>query len=96
MVLTAAHSYAHAVFRQNADCPWSPANAVHIKHTDGHFEYIPYFSLPANDLTDVIAPQLLLLLRLPQRPRCARCLRNESPLNSPNRLLNLLMPVLIC
>jgi hypothetical protein len=29
---------------------------VHIKHTDGHFEYIPYFSLPANDLTDVIAP----------------------------------------
>ena len=30
--------------------------AVHIKHTDGHFEYIPYFSLPANDLTDVIAP----------------------------------------
>ena len=29
---------------------------MHIKHTDGHFEYIPYFSLPANDLTDVIAP----------------------------------------
>ncbi|GMH45828.1 hypothetical protein BSKO_13791 [Bryopsis sp. KO-2023] len=29
---------------------------VHIKHTDGHFEYIPYFSLPANDLNDVIAP----------------------------------------
>ena len=28
---------------------------VHIKHTDGHFEYIPYFSLPANDLNDVIA-----------------------------------------
>jgi 7-hydroxymethyl chlorophyll a reductase len=29
---------------------------VHIKHTDGHFEYIPYFCLPANDLNDVIAP----------------------------------------
>jgi Coenzyme F420 hydrogenase/dehydrogenase, beta subunit C terminus len=29
---------------------------VHIKHTDGSFEYIPYFSLPANDLNDVIAP----------------------------------------
>lgn len=29
---------------------------VHIKHTDGRFEYIPYFSLPANDLNDVIAP----------------------------------------
>ena len=29
---------------------------MHIKHTDGSFEYIPYFCLPANDLTDVIAP----------------------------------------
>jgi 7-hydroxymethyl chlorophyll a reductase len=29
---------------------------VHIKHTDGHFEHIPYFCLPANDLNDVIAP----------------------------------------
>lgn len=29
---------------------------VHLKHTDGHFEHVPYFSLPANDLTDVIAP----------------------------------------
>eukprot|EP00879_Flechtneria_rotunda_P014646 GHRR01015305.1.p1 GENE.GHRR01015305.1~~GHRR01015305.1.p1 ORF type:complete len:238 (+),score=88.27 GHRR01015305.1:614-1327(+) len=29
---------------------------VHIKHTDGHYEYIPYFCLPANDLNDVIAP----------------------------------------
>lgn len=29
---------------------------VHIKHTDGHFEYIPYFSLPAKELTGVIAP----------------------------------------
>ncbi|KAL4421293.1 hypothetical protein ABPG75_010584 [Micractinium tetrahymenae] len=29
---------------------------VHIKHTDGSFEYIPYFCLPANDLNDVIAP----------------------------------------
>lgn len=29
---------------------------VHIKHLDGHFEYVPYFSLPANDLNDVIAP----------------------------------------
>ena len=28
---------------------------VHIKHTDGSFEYIPYFCLPANDLNDVIA-----------------------------------------
>lgn len=29
---------------------------VHIKHLDGHFETIPYFCLPANDLNDVIAP----------------------------------------
>ncbi|BDA42980.1 probable coenzyme F420 hydrogenase subunit beta [Coccomyxa sp. Obi] len=29
---------------------------VHIKHLDGSFEYIPFFCLPANDLTDVIAP----------------------------------------
>lgn len=29
---------------------------MHIKHTDGHFEHVPYFSLPANDLTEVIAP----------------------------------------
>ena len=29
---------------------------MHIKHTDGSFEYIPYFCLPANDLNDVIAP----------------------------------------
>ena len=29
---------------------------VHIKHTDGSFEYVPYFCLPANDLSDVIAP----------------------------------------
>ena len=28
---------------------------MHIKHTDGRFEYIPYFCLPANDLNDVIA-----------------------------------------
>lgn len=29
---------------------------VHIKHLDGHFEYIPYFSLPSVKLTDVVAP----------------------------------------
>ena len=29
---------------------------VHIKHIDGSFERIPYFSLPANELNDVIAP----------------------------------------
>ncbi|KAI7836528.1 hypothetical protein COHA_009628 [Chlorella ohadii] len=29
---------------------------VHIKHTDGSFEYVPYFCLPANELNDVIAP----------------------------------------
>ena len=29
---------------------------MHIKHLDGSFEYVPYFCLPANDLTDVIAP----------------------------------------
>ncbi|KAG2498592.1 hypothetical protein HYH03_003343 [Edaphochlamys debaryana] len=29
---------------------------VHVKHTDGSFEYTPYFCLPAKDLTDVIAP----------------------------------------
>lgn len=32
------------------------APQVHVKHTDGSFEYIPYFCLPANDLNDVIAP----------------------------------------
>ena len=35
---------------------WLQDYRVHIKHTDGHFEHVPYFSLPANDLTDVIAP----------------------------------------
>jgi 7-hydroxymethyl chlorophyll a reductase len=29
---------------------------VHIKHTDGHYEKVPYFCLPAKDLNDVIAP----------------------------------------
>jgi len=29
---------------------------VHVKHTDGTFEYKPYFCLPANQLNDVIAP----------------------------------------
>ena len=29
---------------------------MHIKHMDGSFEKVPYFSLPANDLNDVIAP----------------------------------------
>lgn len=29
---------------------------VHIKHMDGHYEKIPYFCLPANELNDVIAP----------------------------------------
>lgn len=29
---------------------------VHIKHTDGTFEKVPYFCLPAAELTDVIAP----------------------------------------
>ncbi|KAK4482512.1 hypothetical protein RD792_009671 [Penstemon davidsonii] len=29
---------------------------VHLKHLDGHIEEVPYFCLPANDLTDVIAP----------------------------------------
>lgn len=38
------------------DVCWPQDYRVHIKHTDGHFEHVPYFSLPANDLTDVIAP----------------------------------------
>ncbi|EPS68451.1 hypothetical protein M569_06318 [Genlisea aurea] len=29
---------------------------VHLKHLDGRIEEIPYFCLPANELTDVIAP----------------------------------------
>lgn len=29
---------------------------MHLKHLDGHFEYVPYFSLPSNELNDVIAP----------------------------------------
>lgn len=29
---------------------------VHIKHTDGHYELVPYFCLPAKQLNDVIAP----------------------------------------
>ncbi|CAA0839954.1 7-hydroxymethyl chlorophyll a reductase-chloroplastic [Striga hermonthica] len=29
---------------------------VHLKHLDGHIEEVPYFCLPANELTDVIAP----------------------------------------
>ncbi len=33
-----------------------PTRRVHVKHTDGSFEYVPYFCLPAKDLNDVIAP----------------------------------------
>ena len=29
---------------------------VHIKHLDGSFEKVPYFSLPSNELNEVIAP----------------------------------------
>ena len=29
---------------------------VHLKHDDGSYEKVPYFCLPAKDLTDVIAP----------------------------------------
>jgi len=29
---------------------------VHLKHVDGSYEKVPYFCLPAKDLTDVIAP----------------------------------------
>ncbi|XP_024527174.1 7-hydroxymethyl chlorophyll a reductase, chloroplastic-like isoform X1 [Selaginella moellendorffii] len=29
---------------------------VHLKHLDGRMEEVPYFCLPASDLTDVIAP----------------------------------------
>ena len=29
---------------------------MHLKHQNGSFEKVPYFSLPANDLTEVIAP----------------------------------------
>ena len=29
---------------------------MHIKHTDGSFEYVPYFSLPSGELNEVIAP----------------------------------------
>lgn len=32
---------------------------VHVKHTDGTYETTPYFCLPANDLTDVIAPSCM-------------------------------------
>jgi 7-hydroxymethyl chlorophyll a reductase len=43
---------------QIPQCLWAFVQdyRVHIKHLDGSFEYIPYFCLPANDLTDVIAP----------------------------------------
>ena len=37
-------------------CTHAQDYRVHIKHTDGSFEYVPYFCLPANDLNDVIAP----------------------------------------
>ena len=32
---------------------------VHIKHEDGHVEKVPYFSLPADELTGVIAPSCM-------------------------------------
>lgn len=32
---------------------------VHIKHQDGHVEKVPYFSLPADELTGVIAPSCM-------------------------------------
>lgn len=47
--------HSSSMYRQNAD-GMLLLHTVHIKHTDGHFEKIPYFSLPANDLTEVIAP----------------------------------------
>jgi hypothetical protein len=38
---------------------------VHIKHSDGRYETIPYFSLPSNDLNDVIAPSCLSCMDYP-------------------------------
>ncbi|CAL2225469.1 unnamed protein product [Prunus armeniaca] len=35
---------------------------VHLKHLDGHIEEVPYFSLPANELVDVL---LLLVIDIP-------------------------------
>lgn len=32
---------------------------VHVKHTDGSYETTPYFCLPANELSDVIAPSCM-------------------------------------
>ena len=51
--------------------------AVHIKHTDGHFEYIPYFSLPANDLNDVIAPSCYSCFDYPNALADLVCLPNN-------------------
>ncbi|CAL8990201.1 unnamed protein product [Prunus brigantina] len=36
---------------------------VHLKHLDGHIEEVPYFSLPANELVDVL---LLLVIDVPE------------------------------
>ena len=44
---------------------------VHIKHTDGSFEYVPYFSLPANDLNDVIGEPVELRCRCTSTSSCS-------------------------
>lgn len=59
---------------------------VHLKHTDGHFEHVPYFSLPANDLTDVIAPSCYSCFDYPNAladlvslsPPVSLCLQQDS------------------
>ncbi|KAL3828329.1 hypothetical protein ACJIZ3_017131 [Penstemon smallii] len=50
---------------------------VHLKHLDGHIEEVPYFCLPANDLTDVIAPS------------CYRNERGKEMLSLVNDLLEI-------
>ncbi|KAG6475673.1 hypothetical protein ZIOFF_064902 [Zingiber officinale] len=40
---------------------------VHLKHIDGHIEEVPYFSLPANELVDVIAPSCYSPVGAPRR-----------------------------
>lgn len=38
---------------------------VHLRHRDGHYEKIPYFCLPARELSDVIAPSCLSCFQYP-------------------------------
>lgn len=72
---------------------------VHIKHTDGHYEHVPYFSLPANDLTDVIAPSCYSCFDYPNALAdlvCLLCLVTSHKSQIIGRQLHLMLYGNLC